>query len=80
MISNPQIVPTAAPLNYLEALYDARRHTLSLVADLSDEQLIGPHLQIVNPLLWEIGHVAWFQGILGAATSEWPPPDPGKRR
>jgi iron(II)-dependent oxidoreductase len=61
MISNPQIVPTAAPLNYLEALYDARRHTLSLVADLSDEQLIGPHLQIVNPLLWEIGHVAWFQ-------------------
>ena len=29
--------------------------------DLSDEQLIGPRLQIVNPLLWEIGHLAWFQ-------------------
>jgi gamma-glutamyl hercynylcysteine S-oxide synthase len=45
----------------LESLHDARRHTLSLVADLNDEQLLGPHLQIVNPLLWEIGHVAWFQ-------------------
>jgi iron(II)-dependent oxidoreductase len=31
------------------------------VADLSDEQLLGPRLSIVNPLLWEIGHVAWFQ-------------------
>jgi iron(II)-dependent oxidoreductase len=40
---------------------DARERTLSLVADLSDEQLIGPRLGIVNPLLWEIGHVAWFQ-------------------
>jgi iron(II)-dependent oxidoreductase len=40
---------------------DARARTLDLVADLSDEQLIGPRLAIVNPLLWEIGHVAWFQ-------------------
>jgi iron(II)-dependent oxidoreductase len=31
------------------------------VADLSDEQLVGPRLSIVNPLLWEIGHVTWFQ-------------------
>ncbi len=40
---------------------DARARTLDLVADLSDEQLLGPRLAIVNPLLWEIGHVAWFQ-------------------
>ena len=39
---------------------DARQRTLDLIADLSDEQLIGPKLPIVNPLLWEIGHVAWF--------------------
>ena len=32
-----------------------------LVSDLTDEQLIGPRLTIVNPLRWEIGHVAWFQ-------------------
>jgi iron(II)-dependent oxidoreductase len=42
-------------------LQDARRRTLSLVEDLTDAQLIGPPLDIVNPLLWEIGHVAWFQ-------------------
>jgi gamma-glutamyl hercynylcysteine S-oxide synthase len=40
---------------------DARRTTLSLVADLDDAQLMGPRLATVNPLLWEIGHVAWFQ-------------------
>src|SRR5215469_16486809 len=40
---------------------DARGRTFDLVADLSDEQLMGPRLAIVNPLLWEIGHVAWFQ-------------------
>src|SRR5438132_1175187 len=40
---------------------DARRATEALVADLSEEQLMGPRLAIVNPLRWEIGHVAWFQ-------------------
>jgi iron(II)-dependent oxidoreductase len=44
-----------------EALRETRARTLELVNDLSDEQLIGPRLQIVNPLLWEIAHVAWFQ-------------------
>ena len=51
-----------APLQSLtEMVADARRRTLSLVADLTDEQLIGPRIEIVSPLLWEIGHVAWFQ-------------------
>src|SRR5438270_4180989 len=40
---------------------DARQKTLEVVADLSDEQLVGPQLRIVNPLLWEIGNVTWFQ-------------------
>ena len=40
---------------------DARRRTMEVVEDLSDEQLLGPRLRIVNPLLWEIGHVTWFQ-------------------
>jgi iron(II)-dependent oxidoreductase len=40
---------------------DARQRTSELVADLSDRQLLGPRLPIVNPLLWEIGHIAWFQ-------------------
>jgi iron(II)-dependent oxidoreductase len=40
---------------------DARRRTLESVRHLSDDQLLGPRLSIVNPLRWEIGHVGWFQ-------------------
>ncbi|HEV3258558.1 MAG TPA: selenoneine synthase SenA [Gemmataceae bacterium] len=40
---------------------DARRRTLDLIADLNDGQMLGPPLPTLNPLLWEIGHVAWFQ-------------------
>jgi gamma-glutamyl hercynylcysteine S-oxide synthase len=40
---------------------DARKRTLDSVRSLSDEQLLGPRLKIVNPLRWEIGHVGWFQ-------------------
>ena len=43
------------------ALQEARARTLELVADLTDEQLLGPRLAIVNPPIWEIGHVAYFQ-------------------
>ncbi|MCB4802781.1 selenoneine synthase SenA [Methylorubrum populi] len=41
-------------------LQDARARTLELVAGLDRERLMGPQLDIVNPLLWEIGHLAWF--------------------
>ena len=44
-----------------DLLREARSRTLDLVADLSDGQMIGPRLAIVNPPIWEIGHVAWFQ-------------------
>lgn len=42
---------------------DAHERTIRLVDDLSDEQLMGKPLDIINPLLWEIGHVAWFHEI-----------------
>jgi gamma-glutamyl hercynylcysteine S-oxide synthase len=48
-------------IHFFDSLREARRRTLALVADLSDAEMIGPRLEIVNPLLWEIGHVAWFQ-------------------
>jgi iron(II)-dependent oxidoreductase len=31
-----------------------------LVDELSSQQLMGLKLDIVNPVLWEIGHVGWF--------------------
>jgi len=40
---------------------DARERTLSLAAVLAPGDLLGPRLSIVNPPLWELGHVAWFQ-------------------
>ena len=45
----------------VNALQEARARTLELIADLSDEQMVGPRLDIVNPLRWEVGHVGWFQ-------------------
>jgi iron(II)-dependent oxidoreductase len=42
-------------------LRDSRVRTLALVEDLDDEQWMGPRLAIVNPIRWEIGHIAWFQ-------------------
>jgi gamma-glutamyl hercynylcysteine S-oxide synthase len=53
-----EAVATARLVDYLT---DARVRTLELVRDLDDEQLMGPQLDTANPLLWELGHVAWFQ-------------------
>jgi iron(II)-dependent oxidoreductase len=43
-----------------DTVIDARRRSLELLGDLDDDQLLGPQLAIVNPLLWEMSHVAWF--------------------
>ena len=52
-----ETVPTA----YLaDILGDAHARTLELVSGLEGDQLMGPKISIVNPLVWEIGHVAWF--------------------
>lgn len=45
----------------ISILTDARRRTLELVADLTGEQMRVPVLDIINPPIWEMGHVAWFQ-------------------
>ena len=64
-MATPQQAASDDPVNRDAALAawvrDARKRTLEVVEDLSDEQLLGPQLRIVNPLLWEIGHVTWFQ-------------------
>ena len=50
------------PRNALsQQLRDARRRTQLLTGDLEGPQLFGPKIQIVNPVLWELGHIAWFQ-------------------
>jgi iron(II)-dependent oxidoreductase len=37
-----------------------RVRTRHLTEDLSTAELMGPMLPIVNPVLWEVGHVGWF--------------------
>jgi iron(II)-dependent oxidoreductase len=64
--------PTAAWL--LAALREARTRTLAIVADLDDSQMMGPRLPTVNPLLWEIGHLAWFQEQWTLRTLRGEPP------
>ena len=49
------------PADHLAAIMeDAHRRSIALTIGLDDDQLMGPPMPIVNPLPWEIGHVAWF--------------------
>lgn len=54
-VAHPSVIELDAQLR------EARQRTLELINDLSDEQMIGPRLGIVNPLRWEVGHVGYFQ-------------------
>ena len=42
-------------------LREARIRELALFTDLSDEQLLGLKEHFLEPPIWEIGHVGWFQ-------------------
>src|SRR5438128_1615061 len=65
--------PLAIPPGTLAGwVLDAGRRTLDLVADLTDDQLLGPREATINPPLWELGHLAWF-------TEKWVLRDGGKR-
>lgn len=54
-----QLQPDAATLR--EMLHAARERTLAYAQALTGDHWLGPYLKIVNPPLWEIGHLAWFQ-------------------
>src|SRR5450432_998279 len=43
------------------ALQDARRRTLAIYSHLDLEALAVPCIPLVNPPLWELSHIAWFQ-------------------
>src|SRR5690349_7521776 len=44
-----------------DTLRDARRVELSLVEDLTETQMLGTRAHFVEPPIWEMGHVGWFQ-------------------
>lgn len=49
------------PADHLATIIgDAHCRSMALIDGLDEEQWMGPRMSIVNPLRWEIGHVAWF--------------------
>ena len=52
---------TVDPALLASALLASRARSTQITRDLQGAQLLGPRLAIVNPPLWEIGHLAWFQ-------------------
>ena len=57
MVADPRVTPAALERD----LVDSRARSARITADFEGERLLGPQIAIVNPPLWEIGHVAWFQ-------------------
>ena len=49
--------------NLTKALRNARARTLAIFEDLEGQQLLGPDQHHVEPPIWELGHVAWFQEL-----------------
>jgi gamma-glutamyl hercynylcysteine S-oxide synthase len=59
--STPMSEPRHLTGNALaDALRESRARTMSLVADLSDAQWLPPQRPGVNPVAWELAHLAWF--------------------
>ena len=42
---------------------EARQESIDLVSDLDKDQLTVPYLDTLNPLIWEICHLAYFQEL-----------------
>jgi gamma-glutamyl hercynylcysteine S-oxide synthase len=55
------LAPTPGEL--ADWIFDGCERALQLIEDLDDDQLVGPLLPTVNPLIWEIAHLAWFQEL-----------------
>jgi iron(II)-dependent oxidoreductase len=47
----------------VSALLDSRAVELSLFENLTDAQLLGQRSHFLEPPIWELGHVGWFQEL-----------------
>jgi iron(II)-dependent oxidoreductase len=59
------------------ALRESREYTLSMYGHLEGAQWDFPLLEIVNPPIWELAHIAYFQEFF---CRRWRPDDPAGRR
>jgi ergothioneine biosynthesis protein EgtB len=77
-MTGPWPIPTSERL--LAALADARAVELELLDGLTDSQMLGARAHFIEPPIWEMGHVGWFQEYwilrhLGGAASLLPGSD-----
>ncbi len=57
-----QSLQTLVGESYLaHLLRGARQRQLALFSDVEGDQLLGPQQHHIEPPIWEMGHVAWFQ-------------------
>ena len=47
----------------VEALEEARRRTLALVASVSDDDLERTHSPLMSPLVWDLAHIAAYEDL-----------------
>ncbi|MBK7660818.1 MAG: ergothioneine biosynthesis protein EgtB [Betaproteobacteria bacterium] len=59
------------------ALEESREYTLSMYGHLEGRQWQVPQLEIVNPPIWELAHIGFFQEFF---CRRWRPDDPEGRR
>ncbi len=45
----------------IDDLREARQVELAVFTDLADDQMLGPQERFLEPPIWEVGHVGWFQ-------------------
>lgn len=61
-MSNPAL--RSELMTYISLLLaEARERTLTLVAPLSDEDLVRQHDPLMGPLLWDVGHIGHFEEL-----------------
>jgi gamma-glutamyl hercynylcysteine S-oxide synthase len=58
-----QAAPPSQQEQALDALSQAREHTLALVAHLGDDDLTRVHSPIMSPLVWDLGHIAAYEDL-----------------
>ncbi len=68
------LVPTDVDTMLAAWVSDARQRTLEMYADLDDLQFAVPYLRTINPPVWELGHVAWFQEHWALVHAQGQPP------
>jgi iron(II)-dependent oxidoreductase len=58
-----QVAPnlSTSPSELAQNLLDARQRELEVLSGLTDEQMYGSKMRIIEPPIWEMGHVGWFQ-------------------